>query len=73
MEGEECGTRDVLGIRRGFGIEKGQMAYSAMFAIATREYEGTIRAPSAVREKATAAERLVRPSKEIFSSSSSSS
>lgn len=47
------------------------MLYSAMFAIATRENEGTIRAPSAVREKATAAERLVRPSKETFSSSSS--
>ena len=60
-----------MGIRRGFRIKKGRMLYSAMFAIATRENEGTIRAPSAVREKATAAERLVRPSKEMFSSSSS--
>ena len=41
------------------------MSYSAMLAIATRESEGTIREPFAVRERMTAAEGS-RPSKDKF-------
>lgn len=71
LGGGERGTRSVVGVRRGFAGKEEWMSYSAMLAIATRESEGTIRAPSAVSEKIAAAEGSVRPSKDMFSFSSS--
>ena len=42
------------------------VSYSATLAIATRDSEGTIRAPSALRARTTAAEALARPSNDRF-------